>query len=61
MQITLSPEDAAAIGRVIEDYAGERIADGDQLTVALLVGHKLVSTQGPIVITTGIVEHGSSS
>ena len=51
-RITLTPEDAAAIGRVIEQGAARQIADGPQLDAALLVAHKLLVSNGPVLIET---------
>jgi len=43
----LSPEDAVAVGRVIEEGAEDRIAEGPQRDAAYVLAHRLISTPEP--------------
>ena len=50
----LTPEDAAAIARVIEDHAAEQLSDR-QTEVAMLVAHRLLTTgDGDVAIQTQV-------
>lgn len=60
MSVTiLTPEDAALLGRMIEDGL-EAIPDDRQRQVARLVAHRLTSTEGVAILETEVADPARS-